>query len=161
MTAISATQVERKESELVFTRVFDALRELVFKAWTDPKHLAQWWGPGGFTNPACEVDLRPGGAIRIDMRGHDGIVYPMTGVYQEIAAPGRLVFTASALDEKGKPLFEVRNTVTFTEQGGKTKLAVQARVLSTTAVGATHLDGQEAGWSQSLDRLDQFLRRKS
>ncbi len=51
-----------EEQELVLTRVFDAPRELVFKVWTDPKHVAQWWGPHGFTNPVCELDLRPGGA---------------------------------------------------------------------------------------------------
>jgi len=71
-----------EEQELVLTRVFDAPRELVFKAWTDPKHVAQWWGPHGFTNPVCELDLRPGGAILIHMRGPDGVVYPMTGTYQ-------------------------------------------------------------------------------
>src|SRR5713226_3505963 len=92
---------------LVITRVFDAPRELVFKVWTDPKHLALWWGPHGFTNPVCEVDLRPGGSILIHMRGPNGVVYPMKGVYREIIEPERLVFTSVALDEKGHPLFEV------------------------------------------------------
>jgi uncharacterized protein YndB with AHSA1/START domain len=72
--------IAHEEQELVLTRVFDAPRELVFKVWTDPKHLARWWGPRGFTNPVCELDLRPGGAILIHMRGPDGTVYPMTGV---------------------------------------------------------------------------------
>src|ERR1700720_2154803 len=110
------TAVDAKPSvgqELVFTRVFDAPRSLVFAAWTDPKHMAAWWGPKGFTNPVCELDVRPGGVIRIDMRGPDGTVYPMTGAYREVVAPERLVFTASALDEKGRPLFEVLNTLTF------------------------------------------------
>jgi uncharacterized protein YndB with AHSA1/START domain len=73
-----------KEQELVLTRVFDAPRELVFKAWTDPKQVAQRWGPRGFSNPVCELDLRPGGVFRLHMRGPDGTVYPMTGVYHEI-----------------------------------------------------------------------------
>jgi len=68
-----------EEQQLVLTRVFDAPRELVFKVWTDPKHVARWWGPHRFTNPVCELDLRPGGAILIHMRGPDGVVYPMTG----------------------------------------------------------------------------------
>jgi uncharacterized protein YndB with AHSA1/START domain len=68
-----------KEQELVFTRVFDAPRELVFKAWTDPKQVAQWWGPRGFSNPVCELDLRPGGAIRIHMRGRGGTGYSNDG----------------------------------------------------------------------------------
>src|SRR5436190_8252782 len=65
------------QRELVLTRVFDAPREVVFRAWTDPERLAQWWGPRGFTNPRCEWDARPGGAIRVDMKGPDGTVYPM------------------------------------------------------------------------------------
>src|SRR5260370_40570020 len=83
-----------EEQDLVLTRVFDAPRELVFKVWTNPKHVAQWWGPHGFTNPVCELDLRPGGAILIHMRGANGIVYPMTGVYQEVVEPERLRVTA-------------------------------------------------------------------
>ena len=147
-----------KEKELVLKRVFNAPRERVWKAWTDPRQLAQWWGPAGFTNPVCEADLRPGGAIRIDMRGPDGTVYPMTGVYREVVAPGRLVFTASALDEKGRPLFEVLNTVTFAKQGGKTLLTVRAQVVNKTAGADAYLEGMEAGWSQSLVRLEALLK---
>src|SRR5579864_4389397 len=84
------------------TRVFDAPRKVVFAAWTDPKQMAQWWGPTGFTTPVCELDVRPGGAIRIDMRAPDGTIYPMTGVYKEIVPPERIVFTAVALDKDGK-----------------------------------------------------------
>ena len=147
-----------KEKELVLKRVFNAPRERVWKAWTDPRQLAQWWGPAGFTNPVCEADVRPGGAIRIDMRGPDGAVYPMTGVYREVVAPERLVFAASALDEKGRPLFEVLNTVTFAKQGGKTLLTVRAQVVNKTAGADAYLEGMEAGWSQSLVRLDALLK---
>jgi uncharacterized protein YndB with AHSA1/START domain len=143
--------------ELVITRVFDAPRELVFKVWTDPKHVAQWWGPHGFTNPFCELDVRSGGAIRIHMRGPDGRVYPMTGVYQEIVEPERLVFTSAPIDEEGNPLFEVLHTVTFAEQGGKTTLTMQARVVKMTAKAAPYLAGMEAGWTQSLERLEAHL----
>ena len=76
-------------------------------------------GPKDFTS--CELDVRPGGAVRIDMRGAGGTVYPTTGVYHEIVVPERLVFTSAALDENGKPLFEVLNTLTFSEHGGKTE----------------------------------------
>src|SRR5216684_3873158 len=146
-----------KEKELALTRVFDAPRELVFKVWTDPKQVAQWWGPRGFTNPVGELDSRPGGAIRIHMRGPDGTVYPMTGVFQEIVEPERLIFTSAALDEKGHPLFEVLNTVTFAEQGGKTTLTLQARVVQSTAAAAPYLEGMEAGWTQSLERLEVYV----
>src|ERR1700730_7092158 len=94
---------ESAERELKITRVFDAPREMVFKAWTDPKLLAQWWGPKGFTNPVCELDVRPGGAIRVHMRGPDGTVYPMTGVYQEVVEPERIVFTSPRWMRKATP----------------------------------------------------------
>lgn len=146
-----------KKLDLVITRVFDAPRELVFKAWTDPKHVAQWWGPHGFTNPVCELDVRPGGAIRIHMRGPDGTIYPMTGVYQEIVEPERLVFTSAALDEKGNSLFEVLNTMSFAERGGKTTLTLHARVVKTTAKAAPYLEGMSEGWKQSIERLEAHL----
>jgi uncharacterized protein YndB with AHSA1/START domain len=145
--------------ELVLTRVFDAPRELVFKAWTDPQRVAQWWGPRCFTNPVCELDVRPGGAIRIHMRGPDGTVYPMTGVYQEVVEPERIVFTSAALDAEGNPLFEVLTTVTFVEQDGKTKQTLHARVIKRTAEAAPYLKGMEAGWTQSLERLAESLAR--
>jgi len=146
-----------EEQELVLTRVFDAPRELVLKAWTDPKRVAQWWRPRGFTNPVCELDVRPGGAIRIHMRGPDGTVYPMTGVYQEVVEPERIVFTSAALDAEGNALFELLTTVTFAEQGGKTKQILRARVIKRTAQAAQYLKGMEAGWTQSLEHLAESL----
>jgi uncharacterized protein YndB with AHSA1/START domain len=115
--------------------------------------LKRWWGPKGFTNPVCEVDVRPGGAIRIHMQAPDGNVYPMTGVFQEIVELERLVFTSSALDQNGEPLFEVMNTVTFAAEGGKTKLTVRASVTKMKDGAAQHLAGMQQGWSLSLDRL--------
>lgn len=143
--------------ELVITRVFNAPRKAVFKAWTDPQQVARWWGPHGFTNPVCEVDARPGGSIRIHMRGPDGTVYPMTGTYQEVVEPERLVFLSAALDQDGTPMFEVLTTVTFAEQGGKTTLTMNARVVKATAKAPQYIAGMEAGWTQSLERLDKFV----
>jgi len=145
------------EWDLVITRVFDAPRELVFKAWTESKHVAQWWGPTGFTNPLCELDVRVGGTIRIDMRAPNGVVYPMKGVFDEIDEPERLVFISSALDEKGNSMFDVLTNVTFAEQGGKTELTMQARVIKATAQAQQYLQGMEAGWTLSLDRLGKHL----
>jgi uncharacterized protein YndB with AHSA1/START domain len=147
--------------EVNFTRVFDAPRELVFKVWTDPKHVAQWWGPTGFTNPRCELDVRPGGAIRIDMRGPDGTVYPMSGVYQEVVEPERLVFTSIALDDAGNPLFENLNTVTFAEHAGKTTITLQTRVIKSTDKALQYLKGMEIGWSITLDRLEAHIMKSA
>ena len=139
--------------EMVLTRLIGAPRDAVFAAWTDPELLKNWWGPKGFTNPVCEVDARPGGAIRVHMRAPDGRTYPMTGIFREIIPPERLVFRSAALDEKGNPIFEVLNTVTFEERNGKTQLTVHAFVAIETADAAKFLAGMEQGWSQTLDRL--------
>ncbi|HXA02821.1 MAG TPA: SRPBCC domain-containing protein [Cytophagaceae bacterium] len=137
--------------------MFDAPRELVFKVWTDPKHLAQWWGPNGFTNPVCELDVRTGGGILIHMQGSDGTIYPMNGKFEEILKPERLVFSSAALDKDGHPLFEVFNIITFEEQHGKTKLTMKATISKVTAEAKQYLDGMEEGWSQSLVRLEKYL----
>jgi uncharacterized protein YndB with AHSA1/START domain len=148
---------DSSKTDLVVSRVFDAPRELVFEAWTDPEQLAQWWGPRGFTNPVCELDVRPGGSIRVHMRGPDGTVHPMTGVYQEVREPERLVFTTAPLDSEGQPLFEVLHTVTFVEQTGGTKVTVLSRVVRSTAEAVPYLAGMEAGWTQSLERLAEHV----
>src|ERR1035437_9662848 len=139
--------------ELLLTRICEAPREIVFQAWTTPEPLKRWWGPKGFTNAVCEIDPRPGGAIRIHMRAPDGTVYPMTGVYREIVPPERLAFVSSALDEKGKPLFEVLITVGFAARGGKTELTLRARVVMGTPGGKRTPAGMDQGWSQTLGRL--------
>jgi uncharacterized protein YndB with AHSA1/START domain len=139
--------------ELVLTRRFEAPREMVYAAWTEPKHLEQWWGPKGFTNPVCGVDLRVGGKMRIDMRGPDGTVYPMVGVFDEIVPPERLVFTSGALDAEGAMLFEIRTTVTFTAEGERTVLRLEAKVMKAGPGAMMHLKGMTEGWSQSLDKL--------
>jgi uncharacterized protein YndB with AHSA1/START domain len=157
MAMTDSGTTDATDRTLVITRIFDAPRRLVFKAWTDPKQLTRWWGPHGFTNPVCELDLRPGGAIRIDMRGPDGVVYPNRGVFREIVEPERLVFTSGFDDGVGKTRFEVLTTVTFAEQGGRTMLTVQAVVIKSTPEAAPMLAGMEAGWDQSLERLDALV----
>ncbi len=141
--------------ELVITRVLNAPRDLVFKVWTEPRHVAQWWGPHGFTNPVCEVDLRPGGALRITMRGPDGVMIPTGGTFREVVAPERIVFISTAFeDEDGNPQLEVLNTVTFVEEvGGRTRLTLRAVVVRGTAEVAASLAGMEEGWGASLDRF--------
>jgi uncharacterized protein YndB with AHSA1/START domain len=143
--------------ELVVARTIAAPRRRVFEAWTDPDRLARWWGPRGFTNAVRELEPCPGGAIRIDMRGPDGTVYPMAGVFREILEPERLVFSSAALDGEGEILFEVQNTVTFAERGGRTALTTRARVVKTTPGAPPYLEGMETGWDQSLERLAHSL----
>jgi uncharacterized protein YndB with AHSA1/START domain len=145
------------EREVIITRLFNAPRALVFQAWTDPQHLARWWGPKGFSNPVCEADVRPGGAWRIVMRGPDGTEYPGGGVYHEIVVPERLVFTNIAWDRGGKPILDGLTTVTFAEHGGGTKLVLQTRATGLVSYAAQMLEGMEAGWTQSLERLEALV----
>jgi uncharacterized protein YndB with AHSA1/START domain len=139
--------------EVIVTRLLAAPRELVFEAWTDAKRLARWWGPEVFTNPVCEVDARPGGTMRIVMRGPDGTDYPMSATFHEVVTPERLVFLAIAEDDRGNALLEALTTVTFEEIDGKTRVTVRASGTPRAPIGAEYLKGMEAGWTQSLNCL--------
>jgi|ERR1051326_98825 uncharacterized protein YndB with AHSA1/START domain len=152
MTAKS-NAAAKLEGELIVTRVLDATPETVYKAWTEPKQTARWWGPNHFTNPVCELDVKPGGAWRIVMRAPDGVEYACGGIYHEVIAPQRLVFSNNAFDHQGKPLLEGVTSVTFEAQGAKTKLTVETRMVGKVSYAAQMLAGMEAGWNQSLDRL--------
>jgi uncharacterized protein YndB with AHSA1/START domain len=151
------TTLEKPHPKVVLTRLFDAPRELLWKCWTEPGRLRQWWGPKGFTNPVCEVALRPGGFLNIDMKAPDGTVYPMKGVFQVVFPPDRLVFTSSALDKNGQPLFEVLTTAVFTDHGDKTLLTLETMVRHSTPEAAPHIAGMGEGWRQSLERLTDYV----
>jgi len=121
--------------EFVITREFDAPRDLVFKVWTEPEHLAQWWGPKGFTVKVANVDLRPGGMFHYGMVGPDGSEMWGKFVYREIAPPERMVFTVSFSDENAgttrhpmAPTWprEMLNVVTFTANGEKTTITLRS-----------------------------------
>jgi len=142
--------------EFILTRECAAPRELVFRAWTDPKHLAQWWGPKGFTNPVCQWDARPGQPIYVVMRAPNGVDFPMGGGFLEVVPPERLVFTSGALDDKNQLLFEFLHTVTFIEKNGRTTLTIRSRVTKTTARAGRYIGGFEAGMTQSLERLADY-----
>jgi len=141
-------------TQLILERRLNAPRALVFQTWTDPVHLAQWWGPRGFTTPVCEVDARPGGTIRIHLQAPDGTLIQTEGVFQEILEPERIVFTNSAFkDDHGEAQLETQYTVTFTEQDTKTKLTVHALVTKAGPGVTPSLSSMESGWNESLDRL--------
>jgi uncharacterized protein YndB with AHSA1/START domain len=157
LARLAAYLPEMGSHDLVMERIFNAPRNLVFRAWTDPERLKRWWGPKGFTNPVCEMDARPGGAIRIQMRAPNGDEHRMTGVVQEIVEPERLVFLSAALDKEGRAMFEIRNEVSFADQGSRTRLTLRASVVKSTEFAPQYLAGMEMGWSLSLDRLEADL----
>jgi len=137
------------ERELMFTRVFDAPRELVFEVWTDPKHVEQWWGPIGFRTESIAMDVRPGGEWTLVMHGPDGKDYNNRIVYIEVVRPERLVY-------KHGDLFQ--SIVTFEDVGGKTKLTMRMLFESEAARNETiskyHAD---EGGVQTLGRLGEYL----
>ena len=139
---------------IVTTRVFNAPRELVFAAWTDPKHLAQWWGPNGFTTTTSAFDMRPGGVWRFVMHGPDGRDYQNRITFDEILRPERLVYRHG--DDAEPAQFHV--TVTFEDVGGKTMLTMRA-VFPTAAARDLVVKeyGAAEGAQQTLARLADYV----
>jgi uncharacterized protein YndB with AHSA1/START domain len=147
------------EGTVEIVRVFDAPRTLVWQAWTDPAMMAQWFGPRGFTSSVPQLDVRVGGALRIVMHGPDGNDYPMKGVFTEVRAPERLVFTNIAIDKDGNHLLEGKTTVIFAEHDGKTTMSLKSHAVGRVPTAPQMLAGMEAGWTQSIDKLEELVVR--
>ena len=153
MAAQAARRATPPAPELIITRVFDAPRSLVFAAWTQPEHLARWWGPKGFVNVAWEMDVRPGGAWFRRMQAPDGTLYTKRGVYREIVAPERLVFTYVNEAADGTLDRETLVTVTFEEQGARTRLTLH----HTGFESVEARDAHQGGWSSCMERFADYL----
>ncbi len=142
------------DREIYATRLLDAPRELVWRAWTEPAHIARWWGPSGFTNTIHKMEVRPGGEWLFVMHGPDGTNYDNWIVFQEVIPPRRLVYQHG---EKGRPDCFVA-TVTFTAQENQTRLDMQ--MLFETADGrdlAVEKYNAIEGQKQTLKRLEEYL----
>jgi uncharacterized protein YndB with AHSA1/START domain len=140
-------------SELLITRVLNAPRHLVFEAWTQPEQLAAWWGPKGFVNVDWAMDVRPGGAWYRRMRSPEGELFTKRGVYREVEAPARLVFTYVNQWADGTVDEETLVTVTFEEEGGRTRLTLRHTGFATVEARDAH----EGGWSSCLERFSEHL----
>ena len=152
--------------DLVITRIFDAPREEVWRAWTEPERAMRWWGPKGFTAPVCNIDFRVGGRYLFCMRSPEGQDYWSTGVYREIVKPERIVCTDSFADEKGNvvpatyygmsPSFskELLVTLTFEDIGGKTRMTLRHAGFPP----GEDFDNARAGWNESFDKLAESLK---
>jgi uncharacterized protein YndB with AHSA1/START domain len=159
MTSTNKT-TPASDRELVLTRIIDAPREKVFKAWTDPELLKQWFAPTPWTTPAAQTDVRPGGSSLIVMRSPDGNDFPNSGVYLEVVKNERLVFTdayTKAWEPSEKPFMTV--ILTFEDEGGKTKYTARVRHW-TVADRETHEKmGFHQGWGQCADQLAALVAR--
>lgn len=145
-----------KDREIKMSRLINAPRELVFKVWTDPKHIAQWWGPNGFTTTTHEMELKPGGEWRFIMHGPDGRDYPNKIIYIDVEEPERLVYIHGNDDDTEPVNFHV--TVTFEKEGDKTRLTMQS--IFESAEELQRLDkehGAIEGGKQHLNRLEEYL----
>ena len=142
------------DREIAATRVFDAPRRLVFEAYTNPEHIPHWMlGPEGWTMPVCEVDLRPGGAWHFVWRRGDGDEMAMRGSYKEVVPPEKVVSTESW----GGEWPETINTLTLTEENGRTTMTSTVLYPSREARDAALKTGMKDGMTQSFDRLADYL----
>ncbi|HKQ78766.1 MAG TPA: SRPBCC domain-containing protein [Blastocatellia bacterium] len=161
---------ERSEGEFVISRVFDAPRDLVFKAWTEKERLTHWWGPKGFTMRSCKLDLRPGGVFHYGMRAPNGAEMWGKWVFREVLAPERLVFVSSFSDEEGNTVrapfsfdwpLAVLSTVTFTEHEGKTTITMRALPLNAMETERqsfeSMFESMKNGWTGTMDQLTDYL----
>jgi uncharacterized protein YndB with AHSA1/START domain len=170
MAAKKSAVMEPKKREFVISRAFDAPRELVWNAWTDPERLKHWWGPKGFTVLSCKLDLRPGGVMHYCLRTPTGQDMWGKFVYREIVKPERLVFVSSFSDAQGGmtrhpgnptwPL-DTLSTVTFTENPGRTTLTVRWVPFNATEEERKTFESGHAsmqqGWTGTLDQLTDYL----
>jgi len=157
--------MEKSHKEFTIIRVFDASRELVYKAWTDAKIVAKWWGPKGVFTPICDLDIKPGGKINIVMEAGSnlgavkGMQWPMKGEFIELDKPKKIVFTSNAVDED-KELFKYRTTVTFDEKGGKTTMTVHVVISNMISESEFAVAGMEQGWNSQFDKLVEFIKKE-
>jgi uncharacterized protein YndB with AHSA1/START domain len=168
----TAAKTASTSSEFVISRVYDAPRALLWKAFTEPERMQQWFSPKGFTAKVAKMDLRPGGMYHYCLRTPDGKEMWGKAVYREIAVPERLVWVNSFSDERGgttrHPMspswpLEMLTTVTLAEQGSKTRLTVQWIPLNPSEKERRTFDGghdsMTQGWTGTLDQLGEYLAR--
>jgi uncharacterized protein YndB with AHSA1/START domain len=140
--------------QIVLTRSFDAPRDLVFKAFTDPEAVASWWGQRDNDTVVDELEARPGGRWRFVQRSDDGNEHGFHGVYHDAVAPERIIYT---FEWEGLPGHVLLETITFEEQDGRTRMTDTSVFQSVSDRDGMLQSGMESGAAESFDRLDEFL----
>src|SRR5215831_19343211 len=149
---------KNRSKDIKITRIYDASVEDVWDAWTDPEHVAQWWGPRGFTLTTHSKDLRPGGSWVYTMHGPDGVDYPNKTLYLEVVRHSKLVYDHGGNDDR-PPMFRV--TVLFSERKGKTKMEMSMTLPTPEAAEETRKFIKKAGGDSTWDRLAEYLAKRS
>ena len=148
------------ERELVLTREFDIPADKLYRCWTEPELIKQWFAPRPLTTPVAETDVRPGGASKILMRGEDGTEYPASGVYLEVIPNRKLVFTDAygpGWVPAAKPFFTA--IITFEDLGGgRTRYTARARHWTKEDTEAHEKMGFHQGWGLCTDQLGELAR---
>ena len=156
--AKASAEANTEGRELVYKRIFNAPREIVFAAWTDPKHLVQWWGPQGFSTTIQEMDVKPGGVWRLVMHGPDGTDYKNRIVFLEVLKPERLVYKHDP--EKGSEPVTFETTVTFADRGDMTEVIMRQLFPSAEILEqVVKKYGAVEGAKQTLGRLGEYVTR--
>ncbi|HXW49970.1 MAG TPA: SRPBCC family protein [Xanthobacteraceae bacterium] len=156
MAAANSLNLDRDPRSIIGTREFDAPRELVFCAWTDPKHLAQWWGPNGFTTTTHSFDFRPGGAWRFVMHGPDGRDYQNRITFEEIVPPERIVYRHGGGNDVEPVQF--RQTVIFEDLGNRTRITWRGDFPSAAERNRVIKNyGADKGLVETLARLGSYV----
>lgn len=148
------SSINADNRSMTITRTINAPRELVWKAWTDPKHLIQWWGPNGFTNTFNEISVKPGGVWDFMMHGPDGVDYPNYIVFDEIVEPERIAFTHGS---KANDPQAFQSTATFEDIGGKTKVTLHSVFGTVEQFEEVKKFGAVEGGNQTLGRLETYV----
>lgn len=152
------------QKELTIEKVFNVPPQIVWKAWTDQNEVAKWWGPEGFTTPVLQINPKVGGKIYLEMEDAAGLIqkgerFPMSGEFKELTPTSKIVYSADAL-LNGKPMIESTITVTLEPvEGGKTKMNLHVVITNSTPEAEKSLEGMDAGWNQSIDKLAKYLNK--
>ncbi|MBK6766780.1 MAG: SRPBCC domain-containing protein [bacterium] len=161
-TALEKMQVEIKDREVIFTRMFDAPRQLVWDAFTRKEHLLKWFGPHGFTNKNCSVDMQVGGKMEITMVGPDSGEYPCLLIFEEIVPIEKLVWYDKVIPGEfwgpDGPPSDSRLTLLFEDHGGRTKLLLITRFDDNAGRDRAIAMGAAQGWAESFEKLDELLK---
>ncbi len=156
MDTRATSAIDTSDREIAATRIFDAPRDLVWRAWIDPKQIVQWWGPNGFTTTTYEMEVKPGGIWRFVMHGPDGRDYHNRITFLEVLAPERLVFRHGGGDDV-EPVNHT-TTVTFADLGGRTRLEMRMLFVSAEARRfVAEKYGAVEGLDQTLGRLRNYV----
>jgi uncharacterized protein YndB with AHSA1/START domain len=160
VTAKFSLDLDSDPTAIIGTRIFDAPRALVFSAWTEPRHLAQWFGPNGFSLTTKSFDFRAGGTWRFVMHGPDGRDYQNRITFDEIVPPERIVYHHGGADEEQLEPVQFRTLITFEELGSKTKLTMQGIFPSAEERARVIREyGADKGQVETLARLDTYVAR--